>query len=108
MLTGTEIARGLSGIRWVDLLGLAKTSGTEELKSTPCNCCVGWAESPTETLKFLHGERQVCPQCPRKATIEVAARQFNSRCLNWWVVEGVVAIPVWIKEQLRHRHLPLV
>jgi len=87
---------------------VAKTSGAEELKPTPCNHCAGWAESPTETLRFLHGEREVCAHCPRKATIDVAARQFNSRCRNWWVVEGILAIPVWIKEQLRNPPLPLV
>jgi len=87
---------------------MANTHKTEQLKSTPCNCCIGWAESPTETLKFLHGERQACANCPRKATIAAAARQFNSRSRNWWVVEGMLAVPVWIKEQLRNPPLPLV
>jgi hypothetical protein len=87
---------------------LAITSGTDELNPTPCNHCAGWAESPAETLKFLQGERQVCAHCPLRETIEVAARQYSARTLNWWVVKGVVAIPVWIKEQLRNRHLTSV
>lgn len=105
---GTEIARGLSTVWSFDMQPMVKTAGIEELKHTTCNCCEGWAESPTETLKFLRGERQVCARCPRKATIDAAARQFKSRHRNWWVVGGILAVPVWIKEQLRNPPLPLV
>ena len=108
MPTGMEIARGSSGVWCLGMPNLAITSGTDELNPTPCNHCAGWAESPAETLKFLQGERQVCAHCPLRETIEVAARQYNARSLNWWVVKGVVAIPVWIKEQLRNRHLTSV
>ena len=66
-----------------------------------CSRCAGWANSPAETLKFLKGEEETCPDCPRKATIEVVSRQFRSKCSSWWVVKGHVAVPVWIKEYLQ-------
>lgn len=65
-----------------------------------CGRCKAWAESPAETLKFLKGEREACPGCPHKATIELVSRQYKANCSQWWVVDGVAVVPVWIKEQL--------
>lgn len=72
------------------------------LQAKTCTCCEGWAESAAETLKFLKGERQPCPQCPEKTKIEIVTRQFQSNSAKWWVVNGVAVVPVWIKEQV-HR-----
>lgn len=73
--------------------------------SDTCNRCADFAESPAETLKFLRGEAQTCGGCPRKATIEQVTRQYKAKSSNWWVVKGVIAIPVWIKERLHGRNL---
>ena len=69
--------------------------------SIACDRCANWAHSPSDVLKFLKGEQEACERCPHKKTIETLVRQFQSRHPQWWVVDGVVAIPIWVKDHLR-------
>jgi hypothetical protein len=80
-------------------------NGALSVGQESCKRCASFAESPPETLKFLRGEQATCDTCPRKATIDQVSRQYKARSSNWWVVKGVVAIPVWIKERLKCRNI---
>jgi hypothetical protein len=52
-------------------------------------------------MEFLRGVRTACDSCRRQPGMRAVIEQFQMRQVRWWVVNGVVVVPIWIVEHLR-------
>jgi hypothetical protein len=55
--------------------------------------------------KVLAGQWTACNECPRSATILTVSEQHRSGQSRWWMVNNVLAVPIWIVERVA-RYVP--
>ena len=74
------------------------------MSSNSCDRCLWWTNSAQNALQLLNDGKSVCATCAHGKVLRIAAAQFRSRHPKWWIVDGVVVVPIWIVEYAR-RHL---
>ena len=78
------------------------------VNSKACDVCPASIQSLNEhNVLDVLGKWGTCDDCPRTNALQIAAQQFRLRRPQWWVVNGKMAVPIWVVERLRNRAFAL-
>jgi len=74
------------------------------MKSESCRRCIGFAETAEDALAILNSPPGKCADCANSAMMRTVCEQFQMRVPHWWLVDGTLAVPIWVVE-LVNNHL---
>jgi hypothetical protein len=69
-----------------------------------CTRCLEWDRPATNVHAILHGEWPACLGCAGQDTIKIAVEQYCAQQPRWWLVNGVLAAPIWVIERFGRSH----
>lgn len=72
------------------------------MKTETCRRCIGRAETAEEVLAILNSTPVKCANCSDAAVLRVVCEQYQMRAPHWWLVDGALAVPIWVVELLNH------
>jgi hypothetical protein len=72
------------------------------MKPEACRRCIGRAETAEEVLAILNSPPEKCANCSDAAVLRVVCEQYQMRTPHWWLVDGALAVPIWVVELLNH------
>ena len=68
------------------------------MKPEACRRCIGLAETAEEVLAILNTPPDRCASCSGSAIMRVVCEQYQMRAPHWWLVDGTLAVPIWVVE----------
>jgi len=71
------------------------------MKSSPCRPCIESDATASDILAMLNNPPEKCSHCASSVVMRVVSEQFRMGVSQWWVVDGVVVVPVWAVELLK-------
>ena len=71
------------------------------MKTEACRRCIESAQAAGEIVAFLKEPPEKCRNCADAPVIRALSEQFKMRTPRWWVVNGIVVVPIWIVERIK-------
>jgi hypothetical protein len=76
------------------------------MKPEACRRCIGLAETAEEVLAILNSPPDRCASCSESGVMRVVCEQYRMRSPHWWLVDGALAVPIWVVE-LINKHVEI-
>jgi hypothetical protein len=67
-----------------------------------CGRCPWWNHLDSYVVEKSDLPLTECKGCPHENIMRVMIQQYRSRRPSWWVVDGIVTVPVWVQERLQN------
>ena len=72
----------------------------EKAALTSCKGCSVWNRGLLEVEEVLAGNWSACNECRRNEVIRAVSEQHRAGQPRWWLVNNVLAVPIWIVERV--------
>jgi hypothetical protein len=72
------------------------------MKPEACRRCIGFAETAEDVLAILNSPPDKCAACSDAAVLRVVCDQYQMGSSHWWLVDGALAVPIWVVELLNN------
>ena len=73
------------------------------MHSKSCSFCLEWTESDETVAEAVRGRWRARESCAHLPLMGVAIEQLRKGLPSWWVVGGVVIVPIWAVELIKKR-----
>ena len=68
-----------------------------------CKRCSEWNNADDDVQEMLDGRSSACSGCANQKAIGVVSDQYRKQLPRWWVVKGVMVVPMWVVERFARR-----